>query len=388
VRGLGVGAGLSVPYARGGSEYEEPSAGRWTLRDGGVQAAALQAGVGWEFDGRFAVGATGGVLLSAWTARVDNDTMPDIDHAIAELGQESGYTDEDLEDPEYATTLQFDTLRDAAFLWSVGGQAEVLPRVGVALAFVSSVRLQNEGAVQLQTGCPPQSDTIGRFGIESLGLCDASLEAAATVAYPLPWRLHGGVELKPDRDLRVNLMGGFVKWSLFQDYDITIAEVAARNPSLDEEAVALIEQQRQWARSNEDSVWGGVDVKWRPVDEWTLGGRVLHDRAAVPDRALSGNNYDANDWIVGFMAAVRPVGPLEFGLTYSHHFLETRVVDDSAFGMTLVEGEQAEDRWFYPHSNGSYSGGIHRLGLSVAGHFGRAKKVVPKGREELPRAPR
>lgn len=388
VRGLGVGAGLSVPYARGGSEYDEPSVGRWTLRDGSVQAAALQAGAAWEFDGRFAIGATGGLLLSSWSARVDNDTMPDIDHAISELGQESGYTDADLEDPEYATTLQFDPLRDTSFLWSVGGRAQVHPKVVLALAFVSSVELRNSGDVSLQTGCPPQDDVIGRFGIESLGLCDATIDAAATVSYPLPWRVQGGVEVRPNRDLRLNLMGGFVKWSLFQDYEISIGQVAERNPTLDQEAVDLIEQDRQWARDNQDSFWGGLDVKWNPSDEWTLGGRLLHDQAAVPDAALSGNNYDADNWIVGMMASVRPFGPLEVGLSYSHHFLATRTITDSGFGMTLADEGRNEDRWYYPHANGTYSGGINRLGLSVAGHFGRKQKMVPPGREALPRGPR
>ena len=61
--------------------------------------------------------------------------------------------------------------------------------------------------------------------------------------------------------------------------------------------------------------------------------------------------------------------PLRLGLSFTHHILAERIVEESAFGMTLVEAERKEDRYFYPETAGTYTGRINRLGLSLAAGF-------------------
>ncbi|HNH47807.1 MAG TPA: hypothetical protein PKY30_12250, partial [Myxococcota bacterium] len=129
------------------------------------------------------------------------------------------------------------------------------------------------------------------------------------------------------------------------------------------ETADLVNQTRLWARENHDSGWGAIDVKGR-LSWVTLGGRVLYDLAAVPDKAMSLNNYDANELILTGLVAGNPWKPLTIGISGSYHVVATREVSTSGFGVTLGE-ERNEDRWFYPHANGTYSGSIFRLGVQA-----------------------
>jgi len=113
-----------------------------------------------------------------------------------------------------------------------------------------------------------------------------------------------------------------------------------------------------------------------------LGGRVLYDMAAVPDAALSMNNYDANTVMLSGLLAARPARFLELGVSYTHQFIGTRTVTDSAFEMTLDTATRKEDRYFYPSANGTYSGSVNRLGVQARFAFGTAgsgaKKSPPR----------
>lgn len=362
--GVGLGASLAVPIARGGHEVEEPGTGRYALREGMVQALWLNLSAAARPVDPVAFGGTLAVVRSDWLAVVDNDTLPDLDAAIAELGQDAGYTDANLEHPDYAATLVFDPLHDTALSFGAGLRLMPTERVRVGLAYQHGVSLAHQGGVEIRFGCPPQEDVLGRFGAEAYGLCDATVPARATVAYPLPGRFHLGVGWDATEAVTVELFGGWVRWSVFQDYDITIAEADAPT----EAAEALVEQHRLWARANEDARFIVADVKGEVGDRLLLGGRVSFDEAAVPDQALSTNNYDANDLILAAMADVWVAGPLRLGLSYSHHLLATREVTTSGFSQT-VEGEAPEDRWNYPHANGTYSGRVSRLGIQARAAF-------------------
>lgn len=364
VDGVGLGASLAVPIARGGHEVEEPGTGRYALREGMVQALWLNLSAAVRPVELVALGGTLSVVRSDWSAVVDNDTMPDLDAAIAELGQDAGYTDDDLEHPDYAATLAFDTLHDTALTFGAGLRLMPTERVRVGLAYNHGVSLAHHGEVEIRFGCPPQEDVMGRFGAEAYGLCDATVPAKATVAYPLPGRFHLGVGYDATEAVTLELFAGWVRWSAFQDYDITIADADAPT----EEAEALVEQHRLWARANDDALFIAADVKGEVGDRLLVGGRVTFDQAAVPDGALSTNNYDANDLILAGMADVRVAGPLHLGLSYSHHLLATREVTTSGFSQTL-DGVKPQDRWNYPHANGTYSGTVSRLGIQARAAF-------------------
>lgn len=365
VPGLGLGLGVGAPYVRGGEQSPADGPVRYALRDGHVQVVSLLAGGGYTWKEKVGVGLGLQVYRSTFDARLDNELMPDLYEEITALGQDPGYTDADLEDPDYATTLDFQALSD----WAVGGSAGIRVRpteqVALSAAWVSGFHVDNRGDVALTFGCPPQEDTLGRFGAESRGLCDATMEGAATVSYDMPSRLHGSVQVWPVPALVLEAMGGAVLWSAHTDYDITIGEIGARNPELPEETVELVERQQLWARDNRDSYWVGLDAKGTIRERVILGGRLTWDRAAVPDAAVLANNYDANDLILGGLVAGRPLGALTVGLSWSHHFLQTRTVTDSAFRMNVLPEDRPEERYHYPHGNGSYAGRVDRIGLSA-----------------------
>jgi long-subunit fatty acid transport protein len=365
VHGLGVGVALAAPFVRGGAEVNEPGSASYTMRDGHVQAAYLLAGGGWDILDRVAIGATVALVDSTWQARVDQDTLPDLKDALEDKGNPTTYTDDDLEQERYRATLRFGELKAKALAFSVGTLVRPTRDVTIGLAYVRGAHVDNVGDVTVDFDCPPiAEDSLGNTGAQTLGICDTTVAAKGRVSYDLPSRVHGGVAVQATRQVRVEVMGGWVQWSVYRDFEIELTEADAPK----EDARALIERQRLWARANEDSWWAGLDAKGRLSERLLVGGRVLYDRHAVPDEALSTNNYDADDVLLSGILAFKPLKHLEFGVSYTHHFLDTRTVEDSAFGMT-IEGERNEDRWYYPHANGTYSGQIDRVGFSVRSEF-------------------
>lgn len=367
-RGLGLGVGVAVPTVRGGAEDVEPGAGAWHMRAGEIRALRVMAGGGYEIANRVAFGAAVHVVRSSWTARVDTDTLPDLKAAIEAEGEATHYTDADLENPDYAATLQFDELSDVALSFSAGARVRFDPGVTLAVAYVHGAEVDNTGGLTIQFGCPPESDTTGRYAAERADTCYAEVGADASIAYTLPERVHGAVMWEPNEVWALTAMGGWVRWSVFQDFAVTVTDpqIAA------EEGQALITQSRKWARANVDSGWAGLDVKARLHPAWTVGGRLLYDGAAVPTEALSTNNYDADAWMLSAMAAWRPKAAIEVGASWTHHFLAERTVEESGFGQT-IEGAAPDDRWNYPHAAGVYSGAIDRVGVAVRLHFGGDK---------------
>jgi long-subunit fatty acid transport protein len=163
-----------------------------------------------------------------------------------------------------------------------------------------------------------------------------------------------------------------VMWSAFTDYEIH-TEIGADQVQVDDEAIAeetadLLSQDRLWARDNQDTYWLGVDAKARLMKKLTGGARVIYDHHAIPDSALSANNVDNDEVIVGLMTEVAPIDQLGIGLSFAHHFLMERTTTTSAFGLSL--DDRKADRYFYPSANGTYGGAINRLGLTVRGRFG------------------
>jgi hypothetical protein len=344
------------------------------LREGHVQGAYIIAGGGWRFADRVAVGAMGGLLLSGWTAVLDNDTMPLLNEQIQAMGQDPGYTDADLENPDYAATLTFGQLSDRIPVFSAGLQAAIHPKVRLGAAYIHGGNVQNTGDVEIVFGCPPQSDTTGRFGAESFGICDTTLKADAAISYGLPNRFHGGIQILPIEPLAITVFGGWVHWSVFKDYTIKISGIEDKNDLPKEETADLVNQERLWARDNHDSLWGAIDAKYN-IGMMTFGAWILYDQAAVPDEAVSTNNWDADTVMLTGLLAITPFRIaaerpkyVTVGFSYSHYFIATRTIKNSAFGMTIEE-EPKEDRFFYPHANGTYSGAVDRLGIQLQAAF-------------------
>ncbi len=398
VKGLGLGLSVSVPVARGGAVQDEiprlnqypqdgpvppeSNFGRYHLREAKVQAMYVQLAAAYEIAERVSLGASVALVNSTWQSRLDTELVSALDASIeGQTGNDSGYTNAMVEDPRYGATLQFSPLKDTAFTFNGGLRAKVIPDLlSVGVAYTHGVRLDHKGDLTLNFSCPPQSDFIGRFASESLGLCYTTINAAGSVGYRLPSRVNASILVQPTPMLDVTLMGGWVGWSVFTDYEIGITDIAARNPDSDNAeglAERLESPKKLRARAAEDSYWGGIDLKVHPTDWLTVGTRGVFDRAAIPDHAVSPNNYDANNLMISGLVAVKPVPWLQIGASYTHHILEPRVVTDSGWAVDVEGGTQREERWFYPHANGTYNGNISRLGLQVRVAFGAKDETKP-----------
>lgn len=365
VPGLGLGLGVGVPFVRGGEAENPDGPLRYHLREGQIMAAAVMAGAGYAWKEVVAVGGGLHLVRSSWAATLDKELMPDLGDEIRALGQDPGYTDADLEDPDYAVTLDFSALQAWGLTGSLGVQLRPHERVRLGAGWVKGLSLRHTGEVALAFSCPPQSDLLGRFGAESRGLCDARMQGQAEIAYALPSRVHLGLAVWPTEALRLEAMGGLVFWSAHDLYEIGVSGVGEAQPELPEETVALVERPQSWARDNRTSGWLALDGKGTIGERLRLGGRVAWDKAAVPDEVLLANNYDADALILSGLLAVRPARQMELGLSASHHFLATRTVTDSAFSMSVDPALRPAEADNWPHGNGTYRGRIDRLGISV-----------------------
>ncbi|MSP56085.1 MAG: hypothetical protein EXR69_10840 [Myxococcales bacterium] len=384
--GLGVGASLAVPIARGGSEegfidsgpdYGTAGTGSYTLRDGSIRAIQATAGLAWNFQQKLAIGLSGAMVQNQWTAVVDNDAMPDLDTQITAQGEVSGYTTDDLETERYKATLNFDGLQDTVYTFGAGVRVTPVPTVSLAVAFLKGVNVVNEGDLLITFQCPPDSDSIGRFGAEQFGICNTTIPASASVSYSLPSRVHGGVGWEVTPELHVEAIAGWVGWSVFDNYVIDIHDPQSDNESANQ----LLAQGRLWARDNRNSYWFGASGHGTLADRLTLGGKILYDESAIPDESLSPNNYDADAILVSGLLSFKPIDAVSVSVSYTHHFLSTREITTSKFGMSLPKPDltvPSTDRYYYPNANGTYTGAINRVGVALQIALGGRDEARPE----------
>lgn len=376
VKGLGIGGGIAVPTARGAemelaSSTSPPSDGRYAMRSGNNQAIHAILAAGYKPHKVISFGATAQLAMTEWQALLDTSLTTTYHDRVSAAGQEPQYTERTLEDPRYSATVAYSPLTDRALTFSGGVHVTPNDKLAIALTWVNGYRVDNTGEADVYFNCPPQADTFGRFVAETGGLCHSTVNAAAGVGYNLPSRLQGGLAVTPKEGTRLELMGAWVGWSVFDNYDVTLTEIAERNPELPEATAAGLDRTREQARAAENSFWVAVDVKQEVGKHWTFGGRALFDKAAVPTHAVSASNFDANAGVFTGLAAWRPNPNLEIGLSGSWHYLALRTVNSSAFGLEYDPGRRNEDRFFYPHTNGDYGSAIFRGGLQFRARFGK-----------------
>ena len=378
IDGLGIGAAIVVPKVRGGNAGDPISGpGRYTMKSGRVQTIYGMVGMGFRPIEQVSVGGVVAVVNSRFLAEVNKDSLPDLAAALDDAGEVHEYTDEDLEQPEYAIRTEF----QAGDIVMTAGASLMLrphPKLDVGVTYLHGPTVQNVGTASLAFACPPQEDTVGRFAAESRGMCDTDITSTVAASYTLPNRVHGGVTFRPNLRWRVEAMGGWVGWSSMDDVTITLSDTAERNPdwvaaydAAEETANEVIDGKQVQTRSLSNAVWGAVDAKWtRPVlgsRPLTLGGRVGFDQSAVPDHTLATNNFDADILMLTGMASFGLHPALTLGGSWTHSILETRTTQSAYY--QSVESPNPEPGYNHPHTSGTYDGHVNRFGVHLRGAF-------------------
>lgn len=384
VKNLGVGAGLAVPYAHSGNATEPDGIGRYQVREGNIQTIYGMLGAAYDINDVVSVGVTGAFYHNTWDVNTDTESVSAIYDAAVEggFGSVAGYwQDADLENPGYATNLDFKKLTDSGVTFNAGVYLHPKDTWALSLSYNHGAKLQNTGDVAIGFVCPPADDGLGTIGAKAFGLCGdngepVTLNGKATIGYNLPGRINAGFVLTAVPKLRLELMGAYVMWHVFDDYNIKTevdpSEITLREGDAEGQAetAALASQDRKWARDSRDTFWVGLDGKYRFHKLFLGGARVFYDRSAVETRTLATSNFDANMIGLSAIGVLKPSKKFDIGLSAGHHFYLTRTVTDSAFDLAIATEDRKEDRYNYQNSNGVYSGGLTRLGLSVRGHFG------------------
>ncbi len=384
VKNLGVGASLAVPYAHSGDATDPDGIGRFQVREGNIQTIYGMLGAAYDIGDVLSVGVTGAYYHNTWDVNTDTESVSAIRDATEERFGESltGYwQDADLENPGYATNLDFKKLTDSGITFNAGVYLHPKDTWAISLSYNHGAKLANTGDVDIGFVCPPEADSVGNAGAQLFGLCGpdrapVTLNGTGTISYSLPGRFNGGFVLTAVPKLRLELMGAYVMWRVFDDYGIqTVVDpseitLAEGDPETQAATADLSSQDRLWARDSRDTFWIGADGKYRFHKLFLGGARVIYDRSAVATRTLATSNFDANLIGVSGIAVLKPSKTFDIGLSLGHQFYFTRTVTDSAFGLAIDPADRKEDRYNYQDSNGTYSGGVTRLGLSVRGRFG------------------
>lgn len=378
IDGLGIGIGLAVPSGRGGAVEEPNGVLRYHLRSGDIRAIHGILAASYQIKDVFSFGLSGQFVDSTWGSQTDTSTYTDLAFAIRdEFGLDNplpSFRDGYIENPGYATTSDFQALRDQAFTFGAGIYVTPIPELGISAAFNKGMRLDHEGDLSLTFGCPPEYDGLSRFAAQDRGLCDVTMNGQGAVGYSLPSRVNLGIVVFPTDKVRLEAMGSWVGWKVFTDYEIqTIIPESQVDVEDDENrasTVELLNRPRLWARDHRNTYWMGIDGKVQAHEMLMVGGRVFYDRAAVPTDAVLINNFDTNTLGLSGMAMFSPISQLGIALSWSHHFMFDRTVTDTRFGMTIDERVAREGRYQYPGGNGTYSGSINRIGISLRGRFG------------------
>lgn len=372
--GFGVGTSLAIPYATGGDESYRGSNAYFTRRSSIVAAYAILSAAYRPTD-RVSFGLSVAGVSSTMSSISDQDTVPDLHATLAAMGEESPYTDQDLEREEYAAIIELKELSDTALTAGGGLQAWLTPNALFGVSFWRGYEVQNEGDIVMHFSCPPESDTVGRFGAESRGICHQNIEGGVRSTYTIPHRASAGLTVFPQPWTRVELMGGWVGWSVQQDIQVDIYGVAANNPQMDPSAAALMERSTVKARDLQDSWWGGLDVKHElPGERVLVGGRVLYDTAAVPTDSMNPSNADFDSLMLsGLVALTLPPstrgGTWQLSLSATHYVQASRTVTNSRYSMSLDEQRLPEERYQAPSANGTYTGSKERVAIALRTNF-------------------
>ena len=384
VKGLAFGAGLYVPYARTGTSSEKFGPGRYHVRSGGIQVVNVSLGGAYQIADVLAIGAAVDVMNSSWGVDVDTEYYTALGPEIAadpNLGDgdiPEQFHDAYTEARGYTSNLQFDPLRTRAVTFGAGLYLTPVKGVGISASYRHGASVTHSGGMRYVFACP--EDALSKIAAGVTGICNgegANVRGKAKVSYRYPSRVNASVVLETVPKLRLELMGGLVFWSQFEEYSVSTkvtnaSQFDASSDTRAEETAELVSQDRTWARDNRNAPWFGVDSKIDLSPKWTLAGRVVVDTPAVPSAVMTPNNVDMVDIAMTGGAILTPAPMVDIALTYTRHQWIGRTITNSQFSIATFQQDRTPDRFFYPESNGDYSGGVHRLGLSVRGRFGGA----------------
>jgi len=399
VDGLGIGAGLAVPTATGGAIEDEWGPNRYSLRSGDIRAIQAILAASYHIKKLVSIGVSGNFVDSTWAADTDTSTYVDLSDAVQEqlsLDQPlQSFRDGYMENRGYTATAVFDDLRDQKFTFGAGVYITPIDQLAISLAFNKGVRLDHTGDMTIQFQCPPEYDFLVALAASDRGLCDpetgqgSKFNGSGAVGYSLPSRVNFGLVVYPIEAVRLEAMGSWVNWKVFTDYEIQTEispdevpvlpddpndpDDVAEAQALREETAELASQDLLWARDGRNTYWVGLDAKHKVNDYFMYGGRVFYDRTSVPTDSLMLNNFNSNTFGLSAMAMVSPLDKLGIAVSFSHHFMADRTVDNSNFGLSIYEDQRREFRYRFPSGNGTYGGSINRLGISLRGRFGNDK---------------
>ena len=363
---IGMGLGLSVPYGKASKSLDGPfGVGSYSLVRGGSFTASMQTGISYQVLDSVHIG---GALAAQWTTFDSHVNMSLVPELVSFLGERE-FTEGDLEDPAYSTTTRVAGISGLGWSGSVGIRAQLSSKVYWGLSYLHGAKVRVRGQGEQSCNCGRPDDEVSAAALQLLGLCNQTLATEFTNEWRVPWRVQMAIQWHPSANVEWTFMGAFVRWSQFDAYAITISEVDTFNDVADATAESLHGTKIN-ARDNRDTFWLSVDGKFKVGRRGLIGGRVTYDHAAVPERMLSANNFDAPTVHLGMLGAIQVAKPLQIGLSVTHQFLAPRTVTDGAFGLRLHKSEGEKARLFWANNDGRYTGRITRLGLSLRGTFG------------------
>jgi long-chain fatty acid transport protein len=340
--------GTWAPYAAIASYPEERTAPqRYSLfsLDGSV-LAFVGAGAAFAPSKEWRIGAAIGVLAGSFNTRVAfSGCVPERFFCAPE-------------DPDWDVASELSVGPIVAPTGEAGAIWIPDPKWRIGLSFQAPVYVRARATVRTRLPSTPIFAQAYQDGEE------------ADVAFNLPWNLRVGVETRIIDDLRLELGGGFERWSMHDNISIDPDGVALKDVAAFPETYYLptIDFPRNFQDSA--SVRLGGEYSFELLEHrWEGRAGVSFETSAVPSEYLSVLTIDSSKVTTALGLGLH-VGKFRFDAVFAHVFASSVDVDPKAARIPQISPVDANAPKDPNYINGgSYSAAADVIGLGVAYTF-------------------
>ncbi len=295
-----------------------------------------------------------------------------IDHiealqAADPLGTE-GIAPDELGTTPPANPYAYDVLLDAKangghFAWNAGLFIDRFKQAQVGLSFASGGTFHAKGDATVDIPAP-LSTTSEAASIP--GKADFTLHLAPIA------RVYVASQLSDK--LRIGLGWDEELWNLCcgtADGDVHIGVTNAAGDAIGTADGSTLDIAKD--QYNPSRLWNAASFSanagYQAMDPLWIGARVGYNQYATPSYSVNPVNLDFENVGVSIAGRYRIGKKLTLGLSYSHYFLMTRVVTDSAWNLQDGNTRFSPALPYTTSGNGTYSGSVNAVGLRVAADF-------------------
>lgn len=290
---LVAGFGIYAPYGAILS-MDEGGAQRWQLQSATLLAVAITPALAWRVTERVSVGAGVSYMIGYAELKKVQDfaALADVGEAIGrppinqpnDFGASAPPAVRELEVMARPISLYDMWAHSLTFHASI--DAQLTDALRVALTYQHKAPMTYRGKFALD-----MSDDFFTQDLASQGLQYKPLVLGdATLSLTLPNHLFGGLAWTPAARWRLELWGGWSRWSTVEAFDVRVRSADLAQPDVGLPDTAAIALPRRW----QDTATVEVVARHTLTDRWHLSGGLGYQSSASPDSTIDAASPDGD----------------------------------------------------------------------------------------------